>query len=105
MQYFLLEIGAVDESKQFALKKLEVKTMLAESVIEWTQKWKAEGWQEGEQRGVQKGQARLLQKQLESRFGPLPDWALIRLKDSNEAELERWCLRVLTQSNLQEILA
>ena len=172
MRYFLLEIGAVDESAQFALKNfvaalmrleksrdpeamltamsalvewlkaperrrlrraftvwikrvllpgrlpgvtlpkfgtlLEATTMLAESVIEWTQKWKAEGLQEGRQEGrqegVQLGQAKLLQKQLELRFGTLPDWALMRLRDSSEVERERWCLRIFNQASLQEIL-
>jgi hypothetical protein len=73
---------------------------MAESAIEWTQKWKAEGLQEGRQ----EGKAELLQTLLESRFGSLPDWALIRLKESTTAEIERWCLRVLNQSSLQEVL-
>jgi hypothetical protein len=164
MRYFLLEIGAVDEGAQLALKNLaaalmrlekssdpaamfsamadlidwlsapqrlrlrrvftvwikrvllpgrmpglslskvgtvlEAKTMLAERVNEWTQKLLAEG----QQAGVQVGQAKVLRKQLESRFGPLPDWALMRLNDSSEAELDRWCLRVLSQATLQTIL-
>ncbi len=164
LRYFLLEIGAVDESAQFALKNLaaammrleksrdpqamldamsaliewlnaperrrlrrafavwirrvllpnrlpgvtlpevgnllEIKTMLAERVIEWTQQWKDEGRQEG----IQTGKAQLLQEQLASRFGPLPDWALIRLQQSSEAELGRWCLRIFNYSSLQEIL-
>ena len=79
---------------------LEAKAMLAERVNEWTQKLLTEG----QQVGVQVGQAKVLRKQLESRFGPLPDWALLRLKDGSEAELDRWCLRVLSQSNLQTIL-
>ena len=164
LRYFLLEIGAVDESAQFALKNLaaammrleksrdpqamldamsalvewlnaperrrlrrafavwirrvllpnrlpgvalpevgtllEIKTMLAERVIEWTQQWKDEGRQEGRQ----EGKAQLLQEQLTSRFGPLPDWALARLQQGTEVELGRWCLRVLNYSSLQEIL-
>lgn len=78
--------------------------MLAERVNEWTQKLLAEGQQVGVQVGVQVGQAKVLRKQLESRFGPLPDWALTRLKEGSEAELDRWCLRVLSQPNLQTIL-
>jgi predicted transposase YdaD len=172
LRYFLLEIGAVDESAQFALKNLaaammrleksrdpqamldamsaliewlnaperrrlrrafavwirrvllpgrlpgvtlpevgnllEIKTMLAERVIEWTAQWKEEGRQEGMQTGIQTGiqtgKAQLLQELLESRFTPLPDWALARLQHGSEAELSRWCLRVLNYSSLQEIL-
>lgn len=99
---------------------LEVKTMLAERVMEWTEQWKAEGMQEGLQKGLQQGiqqgvqqgmhqgrlqgQSLLLQKQLEARFGHLPDWALLRLKAAEPAELECWGLRVLTLPTLQEIL-
>lgn len=70
--------------------------MLAERVNEWTQKLLTEG--------QQVGQAKVLRKQLESRFGTLPDWALMRLKDASEEELDRWCLRVLSQPGLQTIL-
>jgi hypothetical protein len=95
---------------------LEIKTMLAERVIEWTAQWKEEGrqegWKEGMQTGmqtgiqtgIQTGKAQLLQEQLASRFGPLPDWALARLQQSSEAELGRWCLRIFNYSSLQEIL-
>lgn len=79
---------------------LEAKTMLAERVIEWTQNWKEEGIQEG----MQKGQIKLLRTMLEARFGVLPDWALVRLKESSSAEIDRWCLRILNQSSLQEVL-
>ena len=74
--------------------------MLAERVIEWTRNWKDEGIEEG----MQKGQTKLLQTMLEARFGPLPDWALVRLKESSSAEVERWCLRILSQPSLQEVL-
>lgn len=95
---------------------LEAKTMLAERVTEWTHSWKAEGMrqgleqglQQGIERGLQQGQqqgkTQLLQGLLEARFGPLPDWALVRLKESNTAEVERWSLRTLNQSSLQEVL-
>lgn len=34
---------------------VEVQTMLAERLIEWTQQWKAEGLREGRQEGLQEG--------------------------------------------------
>jgi predicted transposase/invertase (TIGR01784 family) len=66
----------------------EVKSMLAESVMEWTHQWKQEGLEEGRQEGLQeglqqglhKGQEDALEKarevlvrDLERRFGLLPD--------------------------------
>jgi predicted transposase/invertase (TIGR01784 family) len=57
----------------------EVKSMLAERVIEWTREWKQEGYQEGRQEGRQEGIERsltalrgVLLRRLEGRFGPLP---------------------------------
>ena len=49
----------------------EIDTMLAERVVEWTEKWK--------QQGVQQGEAKLLRRQLTRLFNPLPDCAETRL--------------------------
>lgn len=58
----------------------EVKSMLAERVVEWTQEWKQEGFQEGIEKGkeLQKEQVvetlrGVLLAALEQRFGPLPE--------------------------------
>jgi hypothetical protein len=50
----------------------EVKSMLAERVIEWTHQWKQEGLEEGLQKGLEKVRGVLL-RDLERRFGPLPE--------------------------------
>ena len=39
--------------------------MLAERVVEWTEKWKQEGLQEGLQKGLQKGRQKGLQEGLQ----------------------------------------
>jgi hypothetical protein len=51
---------------------VEVHTMLAERVIEWTQQWKEEGLREGRREGLQQGLAAeraLLVRQARRRFG------------------------------------
>jgi len=50
----------------------EVKSMLAERVVEWTQEWQKEGFERGLMTGLAKGRAALL-RELERRFGPLPE--------------------------------
>src|SRR6185295_9024028 len=58
----------------------EVKSMLAERVVEWTHQWKQEGLEEGLQKGRQEGQEdafvkarEVLLRDLVKRFGPLPE--------------------------------
>lgn len=57
----------------------EVKSMLAERVVEWTQEWKQEGFQEGIEKGIEKGKEQVIETlrgvllaKLEERFSPLP---------------------------------
>ncbi len=53
---------------------LEIKTMLAESVIEWTQDWK--------QQGIHQGKVALLERLLSKRFGPLNESTRNRLNNA-----------------------
>ena len=64
----------------------EVKSMLAERVVEWTQEWKQEGFEKGLQQGIAKGIQKeadetaatlrgMLLANLEERFGALPEAA------------------------------
>lgn len=52
----------------------EVKDMLAERVKQW---------EKGEAKGFEKGECTLLERQLEKRFGPLPGWAIEKLKTAD----------------------
>jgi flagellar biosynthesis/type III secretory pathway protein FliH len=56
----------------------EVKSMLAERVVEWTQEWQKEGFEKGLMTGLAKGRAALL-RELERRFGPLSEVARKRV--------------------------
>ena len=92
---------------------LEVRNMLATRAEAWKQQWLQEGRLEGEQRGRQEGEqmgrrageAAILFRQLERRFGPLPDWARDRIATADTAALEAWGLRVLDAGSLDEVLA
>ena len=82
---------------------LEVKSMLAENVMSWTEQWKQEGLEEGRKQGLEEGLQEGLQKgrqegrqegredalakarevlarELERRFGPLPEEILRRIE-------------------------
>lgn len=75
---------------------LEVRNMLATRAETWKQQWLAEG--------RLKGEAGLLIRQLERRFGALPDWAQDRIATSDIEAVEEWGLRVLDAGSLDEVL-
>jgi len=62
--------------------------------------WIQEGRQEGRQEGQREEAAELLRRQLACRFGPLPAWAEVKLKDATTATLESWAIRILTAQTL-----
>lgn len=77
----------------------EVRSMLAERVIEWTQQWKQEGREEGldEVRGV-------LLQELERRFGALPEGVRRRVDEIGSfKELSELILRVGSASSISEL--
>ena len=84
---------------------LEVRNMLATRAETWKQQWLQEGKQKGEQEGRRKGEAAMLLRQLERRFGALPDWARDRIAAADTAALEEWGLRVLDAGSLDDVLA
>ena len=64
----------------------------------------AEQWfTQGQQQGQQQGQAALLMRQLELRFGPLPETIRERIQAAEPATLLLWGERVLTARHLDEV--
>jgi hypothetical protein len=90
---------------------LEINTMLAESVNEWTQDWKRQGMQEGIQKGLLQGrlegrlegESTLLERQLAKRFGPLSEDTRARLRSARTQQLETWAERVLDAPSLAQV--
>jgi predicted transposase YdaD len=60
--------------------------------------------EEGRQEGHQAGVRDTLRRQLEQRFGSLPEWASKRLEAANEETLEKWSTRVLNAVSLEDTL-
>ena len=98
---------------------MDIKTMLAETVVEWTEQWKQEGLSQGRKEGLSEGrseglsqglsQGRLegevtvLARQLARRFGPLDEQTNARLKSATLAQLETWADRILDAKTLQAV--
>ena len=50
------------------------------------------------------GEANLVLRQLERRFGALPDSVEARVRSADDSALERWSLQILDASSLEEVL-
>lgn len=61
------------------------------------------GREEGRDEGRTQGAALILQRLLSRRFGDLPPWALQRIAQASQAELERWGDRVLDAASLSAV--
>jgi flagellar biosynthesis/type III secretory pathway protein FliH len=93
----------------------EVETMLAERVVEWTEKWKMEGLQEGLQKGLQKGRVEgrvegrsaVLLRQLTKRFGSgiLGSEVQERLRTADPEQIDLWAERILDAKTFDEVFA
>jgi flagellar biosynthesis/type III secretory pathway protein FliH len=62
-----------------------------------------EGIREGTKTGIELGYRGLLRKQLQQRFGTLPDELVARLDEADAATLDTWGGRVLTAGSLAEV--
>jgi flagellar biosynthesis/type III secretory pathway protein FliH len=91
----------------------EVKSMLAESGLSWSDQWEQEGIEKGLQQGRQEGQEDALAKargvllrDLERRFGALPEEVLRRVEAvASIEELTELSIRAGAASSLDDIVS
>jgi hypothetical protein len=92
---------------------VEVPSMLEQRIIRWTQDWERQGWKkgrkeglrEGRKKGLREGEAEVVLRLMESKHGPLPAWAMERLRSADAEQLLVWAERILTAGSLNEIFA
>ncbi len=86
---------------------LEVETMLAERVKEWTKEWKEEGLEQGMQQGMQqgmhKGISHILYHQLTEKFGTLSPEVEDKLNQADNEQLLQWSKRILAANSLGDV--
>jgi hypothetical protein len=63
-----------------------------------------QGLEQGLEQGRQQGERSVLRRQIEKRFGPVPDWADTHLAQLSLAELDDLSLRVLDAASLDDLL-
>jgi len=81
----------------------EIQRMLAENGYLWSDRWEQEGIEKGRQEGLQEARGALL-RDLERRFGPLPETILRRVDAiASLAELMKFSFRAGAASSLAEL--
>lgn len=60
---------------------------------------------EGEATGEVRGEAKVIRRLLESRFGPLPEWALNRINSASIDQLDRFTTQILDAGSIEQALA
>ncbi len=92
------------EENQPAIEELhEVKTMLAERVKEWNRQSMEKGMQKGLQQGLRQGARQILVRQLETKFGTIPNEIAHRLEQADEEQIMQWSERILTADSLGDV--
>jgi hypothetical protein len=80
-----------------------VETERYKGVKEMTSTWFDQGLERGLERGLEQGQKRLLQRQLETRFGKLSPPVEARLKDWPADRLEELGLALMRAQSLRDL--
>jgi len=52
---------------------------------------------------VRKGEVAFFRRQLEHRFGALPDWVVKKIQEADRTALERWGTDLLQAASLKEL--
>jgi len=55
-------------------------------------------------REFKRGEVTVLRRQIEKRFGTLPDWVEERLATASTSQLDQWTLRILDAATLEDLL-
>ncbi|MBF0262472.1 MAG: DUF4351 domain-containing protein, partial [Magnetococcales bacterium] len=78
---------------------------MQEGMLAGMQLGEQRGVQIGEQRGRQEGAATILTRQLQRRFGTLPNWAEEKIAQADSEALEAWSLRIFDAQSLEELFS
>ena len=107
LQYLFTEVvqqaavGLKDQGAVVAIPEdmLEVRTMLATRMQDWTRKIKADSLAEGET----KGKAETLRRQLRRKFNTIPSSVEARIQPANGDQLDEWLDRFVDAKSLTDI--
>ncbi|RIZ70552.1 MAG: hypothetical protein D0528_01295 [Methylococcales bacterium] len=97
--YFPMAYAEIDWSKIFqeieSIERREDMRYINSVQRMYMEKFRAEG--------VLTGEVKVLKRQLEKRFGSLPTWAIDKLENAAEQELDIWSESILTAETLNAV--
>ena len=85
-------------------RRTTVRTIIKTDAQELIEQGEAQGIIKGIERGILQGERKTLRRQLEVKFGPLPDDLLARIDQAGEAEFEEMAVKILTAQSFAEFL-
>jgi len=91
--------------KTFPKNLMEMRSMLQENLKVWRDKQQQEWLQTGEQTGEKKGEAKMLIRQLQHRFGQVPEQITARIKQADLKLLETWIDNFVFAQSLDDVFA
>jgi len=103
-----LETLYSDEELRMAAERLEQSRIDAEDILAYArheaeQKGHEKGLEQGLEKGLAQGAVNTLTALILHKFGALPDWARARMQQADQAELNRWTLRMLDAQRIEEV--
>jgi hypothetical protein len=99
----VLLAGRAEEEIPELVNLEEFRTMLLESVEEWSHEIEEKGLRRGREEGVKEGLERGLLHQLEVKFGDLDDRTRTQVSAADPQHLMEWIERVLTAERLADV--
>ena len=71
--------------------------------LEGRQEGRTEGRQEGRMEGKVESATTILEKQLQRKFGAIPDWAALRIAQADADALQQWALNILDAEQIEDV--
>lgn len=103
IQHLVLSRAQPQESAPTVRNLQELAMLISEKPGMWARQWEREGRRKGHQEGKLESATTILEKQLQRKFGFIPDWAAHRIAQANADALQQWALNVLDAEQIEDV--
>jgi hypothetical protein len=103
VSWYLGNIRNFEQVRTIMNKTIPPKAPVRSALDELLEIGEARGAARGEARGEARGMQRLFAGMLAERFGVLPALTIARIREADQASVERWSRRLLTATRLDEV--